>query len=72
MIRYKYTATFSTGDTITRNTRASYGKAWAVIEDNKLVASGFAVRAKSLDYVFNHPRSIVEVINPERVILTSD
>ena len=66
MKRYRYTATFSTGETITRRTSATYGKAWAVIQDGKVVASGFAVRPKSLDFVFNHPRSIVEVVNPEK------
>lgn len=70
MKKYKYTATFSTGETITRNTKANYGKAWAVIEDGKVVASGFAVRPKSLDFVFNHLQSIVEVITPIREEIT--
>ena len=67
MIKYKYTATFSTGETITRNTSASYGKAWAIIVNNEIVKSGFAVRAKPLDHVFNSPKSIVEVITPSKV-----
>ena len=69
MTRYHYKATFSNGETIERMTGANYGKAWAVIVDGKIVASGFAVRCKSLDYTFWAPQSIVEVINPEKTVI---
>ena len=48
MGKHKYTAAFSAGDSVIRNTSASRGKACAVIEDGTIVASSFAVRAKAL------------------------
>jgi hypothetical protein len=40
----KFTATFTTGETITRNSDHAYAFAWAVIRiaDNKLVHTGFS------------------------------
>ena len=39
MRKYLFTATFSNGETITRKAQASYGKAWAVLVDGKIVSS---------------------------------
>ena len=67
MKRYAYTATFSTGEVITRKTKATYGHAWAAIQDGKVVKSGFAVRPEGLYFVFSRPRSIVKVVDPDVV-----
>lgn len=38
-----YTATFSTGETVTRGTRSrTYSHAWAIIAEGKIIRHGFA------------------------------
>lgn len=62
-MKYLYTAKFSNGIEIIRKTSDTFFKAWGIFQDGNLVASGFCIRPKKIDFVFGHPFSIVEVVD---------